>query len=164
MTCQGLSYVPRAILNSRRKQKSELLLYYLSTDHIHSLIYIKTYHTLKEMTPMVVAKVFQLTMMKERGRMGRALTIARTETPSQAETRTLPLTWWRGCNIGVVPKLFRGCERRAPHLVHICAAPHLLFVLRRICQGTPADLLNSSWSCPISILYDKHRHVRPPPA
>ena len=39
---------------------------------------------------MVVAKVFQLTMMKERGRMGRALTIARTETPSQAETRTLP--------------------------------------------------------------------------
>ena len=28
-TCQGLSYVPRAILNSRRKQKSELLLYYL---------------------------------------------------------------------------------------------------------------------------------------
>ena len=34
-------------------------------------------------------KVPQLTMMKERGRMRRALTIAQTETPSQREMRTL---------------------------------------------------------------------------
>ena len=59
-------------------------------------------------------------------------------------------------------ELFYDCERRAPHLVHTCAAPRVH--LYCICQGTPADLLYSSWSCSISILYDKHRHVRPPPA
>ena len=36
-------------------------------------------------------KVSQLTMMKERSRMRRALTIARTETPSQREMQTLSL-------------------------------------------------------------------------
>ena len=51
--CYGLSAIPEKIENSKYFE----FIYTPSTDHIRSLIYITTCHTLKEMTPMVVAKV-----------------------------------------------------------------------------------------------------------
>ena len=58
---------------------SLILSYIPSTDHKHPLIYFTICHTLEKMTLMVVAKVSQLMMMKERGRMRKAVTVAWTE-------------------------------------------------------------------------------------
>ena len=65
-------------------------------------------------------KVSQLTMMKERGRMRRALTIAQTETPSQREMRTLVPNRGllvRQFTIAVVPWSWE-IWRRTLHRVH----------------------------------------------